>query len=313
VSGPIIAIENCAVTYLAGPAWSRRSVAAVRGVSLTIDAGETVGLVGESGSGKTTVGRLCLGLVRPSRGDVRFAGAPLGRKGGRIPGQLSVVLQHPDWALNPRLRAGVSVAEPLAILGAGTRQARAGRVAEMLELVGLDARFADRYPHELSGGQRQRIAIARALITDPRLVVFDEAVSALDVSVQAQVLNLIKELQASKGFAALFIAHDMAATRYISHRIAVMYAGVLMEIAPVHRFYSRPQHPYSRALRVTIAEWDRKAFEFRGTPGDAETQGCVLSGRCPWAIQRCREQRPELRTVNDGLSACHRAEEVAAA
>ncbi len=312
MSEPTIAIDGCAVTYHAGPAWSRRHIDAVREMSLSIDAGETVGLVGESGSGKTTVGRLCLGLVRPSCGEVRFAGAPLVRGRGRVRGQLSVVLQHPDWALNPRLKCGVSVAEPLSILGAAPAE-RAGRVAEMLELVGLDPGFAARYPHELSGGQRQRIAIARALITEPRLVVFDEAVSALDVSVQAQVLNLIKELQASKGFAALFIAHDMAATRYVSHRIAVMYAGELMELAPAHRFYTSPQHPYSRALRVTIAEWDRKAFELRGTPGGEETGGCALSGRCPWVIERCRDQRPSLRVVNDGLSACHRAEEVAAA
>ena len=313
MSAPTIAVAGCAVTYQTGPAWSRRRIEAVRDVSVSIDAGETVGLVGESGSGKTTVGRLCLGLVRPSRGEVRFAGAPLGRGRRRIRGQLSVVLQHPDWALNPRLRSGVSVAEPLSILGAGSPAERAGRVAEMLELVGLDPGFASRYPHELSGGQRQRVAIARALITEPRLVVFDEAVSALDVSVQAQVLNLIKELQASKGFAALFIAHDMAATRYVSHRIAVMYAGALVEIAPAARFYGRPQHPYSRALRVTIAEWDRAAFELRGGPGDGGGVGCALSGRCPWAVDRCRDQRPDLRAVNDGLSACHRAEEVAAA
>ena len=157
------------------------------------------------------------------------------------------------------------------------------------------------------------MAIARALITEPRLVVFDEAVSALDVSVQAQVLNLIKELQTSKGFAALFIAHDMAATRYVSHRIAVMYAGALMEVARAHRFYDRPQHPYSRALRVTIAEGDREAFELHGAPGAAEAQGCTLSARCPWAVERCHDERPRLRAVNDGLSACHRAEEVAAA
>ena len=310
---PIIDVADCAVTYQTGPAWSGRRIEAVRSVSLAIDAGETVGLVGESGSGKTTVGRLCLGLVRPSHGEVRFAGAPLVRGRGRFRGQLSVVLQHPDWALNPRLKSGVSVAEPLSILGAGSAAERAGQVAEMLELVGLDPGFAGRYPHELSGGQRQRMAIARALITEPRLVVFDEAVSALDVSVQAQVLNLIKELQASKGFAALFIAHDMAATRYVSHRIAVMYAGELVEIAPAHRFYTSPQHPYSRALRVTIAEWDREAFELRGTPGEGGGQGCALSGRCPWAEDRCLDQRPLLRAVNDGLSACHRAEEVAVA
>ncbi len=195
---PVIDIAGCAVTYQAGPAWSRRSIEAVRDVSLAIESGETVGLVGESGSGKTTVGRLCLGLVRASRGEARFAGAPLVRGRGRIRGQLSVVLQHPDWALNPRLKSGVSVAEPLSILGVGSPAERVGQVAEMLTLVGLDPGFAGRYPHELSGGQRQRMAIARALITEPRLVVFDEAVSALDVSVQTQVLNLIKDAAAGR-------------------------------------------------------------------------------------------------------------------
>jgi oligopeptide/dipeptide ABC transporter ATP-binding protein len=183
----------------------------------------------------------------------------------------------------------------------------------MLDLVGLDRSLARRYPHELSGGQRQRLAIARALVTDPQFVVFDEAVSALDVSVQSQVLNLIKDLQARKGFASLFISHDLAATRYVSHRIAVMYAGEILEIAPAALFYARPQHPYSRALRLPIAELDRARFGLRTAPDLVPSAGCPLSPRCPWAIDLCCSTKPALRPVGEGLSACHRAEEISIA
>ena len=309
----VTTLEHAGVTYRGNALWGGRGGDAVGEVSLTIREGETLGLVGESGSGKTTVGRLCLGLVRPTRGRVLFEGAPISGARRNFRGKLSVVLQHPDWALNPRLKVATSIVEPLAILGVASASEQREKAGRILERVGLDQSLASRYPHELSGGQRQRVAIARALITNPRLVVFDEAVSALDVSVQAQVLNLIKDLQASSGFAALFISHDVAATRYVSHRIAVMYAGALMELAPAARFYAKPQHPYSRALRVSIAEEDRGAFELGSLQEVARPDGCPLSVRCPWAIERCHTVRPELRSLNDGLSACHRAEEVAAA
>ena len=309
----VIALEDAGVTYRGNAIWGNSDIHAVSGVSLTIRAGETLGLVGESGSGKTTVGRLCLGLVRPTRGRVVFEDAPIAGARRNLRGKLSVVLQHPDWALNPRLRVATSVVEPLSVLGVASVSEQQAKARQILERVGLDESLASRYPHELSGGQRQRVAIARALITNPRLVVFDEAVSALDVSVQAQVLNLIKDLQYKSGFAALFISHDVAATRYVSHRIAVMYSGVLMELAPAVRFYGKPQHPYSRALRVSIAEEDRRGFELGGLQEATPAGGCPLSLRCPWAIEKCRAERPELRFINDGLSACHRAEEVAAA
>ncbi|HUR89283.1 MAG TPA: ATP-binding cassette domain-containing protein [Ramlibacter sp.] len=247
----IISLTDLAVTYRTGPVWNRVAVPAVNGVTLQIAAGETVGLVGESGSGKTTLGRVMLGLVRPSAGKFLFQQRPF-HTGLRRAGALSVVFQHPEWALNPRLRCASSIAEPLHIQQVGDRAERHEQVAAMLAQVGLDPALATRFPGELSGGQRQRMAIARALITHPRFIVFDEAVSALDVSIQAQILNLIRDLQAQHGFAALFISHDLAATRYISHRIAVMRAGAFVEVAPAAQFYGTPDHPYSRSLREAI-------------------------------------------------------------
>ena len=179
-------------------------------------------------------------------------GSPFDGHRGRLRGRLQIVGQHPEWALNPRLRVGTSVAEPMAIMGIGTRAQHLTRVGEMLELVGLEPSLAKRFPHQLSGGQRQRVAIARSLITNPSFVVFDEVVSALDMSVQAQILNLIKDIQAAHGFAALFISHDLASVRYVAHRVAVMLNGDILEIAPSERFYGRPEHPYSRELQAAI-------------------------------------------------------------
>lgn len=187
-----------------------------------------------------------MGLAKPSQGSVAFEGEVFGRLRTRR-GQLAVVLQFPEWALNPRLRCGRSVEEPLVVAGVAADHRRR-RVAAMLEAVGLEASIAERLPGQLSGGQRQRVAIARALVTEPRFIVFDEAVSALDVSVQAQVLNLIRDLQGQHGFGAMFISHDVAATRYLCHRIAVMKEGEIVEIGPRERFYAEPEHEYSRTL-----------------------------------------------------------------
>jgi ABC-type glutathione transport system ATPase component len=241
---PVVSLSEVRVTYHGG--FGRLGFDAVKSASLEIAAGETLGLVGESGSGKSTLGNACLGLVRPSRGEVLFCGEPFGRLSKRR-GQLSLVPQFPEWALNPRIRCGRSVEEPLVVRGDHSSE-RGRRVEAMLESVGLDGRCAERLPGQLSGGQRQRVAIARALITEPRFIVFDEAVSALDVSVQAQVLNLILDLQTQHGFGALFISHDLAATRYLSRRIAVMREGEIVEIGPCDQFYDRPVHPYSRDL-----------------------------------------------------------------
>ncbi len=249
---PVASLRDVRVTYRTGHGRHRRIVNALNGVSVEVAAGRTLGLVGESGSGKTTLGRVLLGLVRPAGGAVEFAGTPLTRR--RVKGRLQVVLQNPDHSLNPFLPVWRSVAEPLAV----TRSPRASRraaVSEMLTLVGLDPSLADRHPHELSGGQRQRVAVARAIITRPDLIVFDEAVTALDVSVQTQILNLIGDLQSEWDFAALFISHDIAAVRYIAHDIAVAYRGKLVETGPAAAFYptaGADHHPYTRQLLAAL-------------------------------------------------------------
>ncbi|MCH1881807.1 ABC transporter ATP-binding protein [Agrococcus sp. ARC_14] len=222
-----------------------RTVHALREVSLAVEEGQTLGLVGESGSGKSTAAAVALGLRAPDGGEVRFAGEPLRRR--RTAGEMQAVLQHPMWALNPRMTVAASIAEPLAVRTRDRTEVRR-RVAELLEQVSLEPAIADRRPHELSGGQRQRVAIARALITRPRFIVFDEAVSALDVSVQAQVLQLVRRLQAEHGFGALFISHDLAVVRYVADRICVMRAGEVVEDAPTDAFVAGPAHPYSRSL-----------------------------------------------------------------
>jgi ABC-type glutathione transport system ATPase component len=220
----------------------------MRSVSLEVRPGETLGLVGESGSGKTTTGMTALGLRRPTTGIVRLHGAAFPKKRRRLTGRIQAVLQHPQWSLNPRMRIAESVAEPLVILGGTGRAETADQVSRLLADVGLEPSLGRRYPHELSGGQRQRVSIARALITRPEFIVFDEPVSALDVSVQAQILNLVRDLQAQFEFGALFISHDLAAVRYVADRIAVMRHGEVVEVAETDVFYSNPRHEYSRQL-----------------------------------------------------------------
>jgi len=246
MSEATVAFDKVSLVYRGGPVWNRREVSAVRNVSLTIGQGEVLGLVGESGSGKSSLGRLALGLASPSSGTVLLEGRAVeGRRSLR--GRASVVLQQPEWALNPRLTIATSVGEPLAVLGVSHGE-RAERVSSALLQVGLDPGMLRRYPHELSGGQRQRASIARALVTDARFIVFDEAVSALDVSVQVQILNLIKSIRSARDFSAIFISHDLAATRYVSDRIAVMRDGEIVEVGATDRFYEQPLHPYSREL-----------------------------------------------------------------
>jgi ABC-type glutathione transport system ATPase component len=225
----ILELDEVTVTFTSGPPWRRRRVDAMRDVSFQLADGEILGLVGESGSGKTTTSMVALGLLAPTSGTVRFEGRPFPKRRRDLAGRMQAVLQHPQWSLNPRMRVGQCVAEPLAVLGGTPRAELARRAEESLDQVGLEASFARRYPHELSGGQRQRVSIARALITRPPFVVFDEAVSALDVSVQAQILNLVKDLRAEIPFAALFISHDLAAVKYTADRTVVMRHGQIVE------------------------------------------------------------------------------------
>lgn len=244
---PVLELDDVGVTFTSGFGAGRREVRAMSQVSLSVAPGETLGLVGESGSGKTTTASVVLGLQKPDTGTVRFQGASLSRSLRSRAGRVQAVLQHPRWALDPRSSVLSSVLEPLLVHERRTPDIET-RALSMLDQVGLPASFAARRPHQLSGGQLQRVSIARALVTHPAFIVFDEAVSALDVSVQAQILNLIQDLQAEHRFAALFISHDLAAVRYISHHVAVMRAGEIVEHAPTEVFYDLPQHPYSRQL-----------------------------------------------------------------
>ena len=243
----VIRLEDATTIFTSGWGRGRRVLEAMKDVTFAVSEGETLGLVGESGSGKSTTGSVALGLREPTSGTVSFLGKPFGKRSERR-GLLQTVPQNPHWSLNPRMVVGYSVAEPLAALDGSSLRSHTEVVERMLHAVRLAPSLAERYPHELSGGQRQRIAIARALVTNPRFIVFDEAVSALDVSVQAQILNLIRDLQAEHHFGALFISHDLAAVRYVAHRIAVMQLGCIVELAETSRFYETPEHPYSRQL-----------------------------------------------------------------
>ena len=246
-SSPVVELDDVHVSFASGVGSARRRVHAMSGVSFAVSPGETLGLVGESGSGKSTTAAVVLGLQRPDAGTVRFQGAPLARSLRSRAGRIQAVLQHPRWALDPRATVLSSVLEPLLVHERRTSETD-DRALAMLEQVGLESSFAARRPHQLSGGQLQRVSVARALVTNPAFIVFDEAVSALDVSVQAQILNLIQDLQSEHDFASLFISHDLAAVRYISHRVAVMRAGEIVELAPTDVFYDLPSHPYSRQL-----------------------------------------------------------------
>jgi ABC-type oligopeptide transport system ATPase subunit len=301
---PLIEARGVAVDYPAGPVWARRSFTALHPIDLTIEPGEIVGLVGESGSGKSTFGNALIGRIAPSRGAVLWQGKPLATLSRQArAGRFAAVLQHPKWSLNPMLRIGTSVAEPLQAAGRPTVTENKRKVAEALDSVGLPEDFATRFPHELSGGQRQRVSIARALITEPEFVLFDEAVSALDVSVQAQVLNMIRSLQRAKGFSAVFISHDLAATRYVTTRIAVLFAGRLMEETEASAFYEPARHPYSRGLQFASGLIADPSTELSlGQPDDG-WKGCPLVARCPKAHEACMNL-PTLFSHGRGRAAC---------
>jgi oligopeptide transport system ATP-binding protein len=318
---PLLEVRRLKTWFDAGSGVFSRGksyVKAVDDVSFSIGAGEVLGLVGESGSGKTTVGRTILRLIDPTEGEIIFKGGDIAAVPQsalrRYRREAQPIFQDPFASLNPRMRVEEIVAEPLIVHGIGSGRAdRRARVAEILRLVGLSAEHMGRYPHEFSGGQRQRIGIARALAAGPEFIVADEPVSALDVSIQAQVVNLLHDLKRRLGLTLLFIAHDLAVVEYISDRIVVMYLGRVMESAPARELCRAPKHPYTEALlsAVPVPDPDRKGKRIV-LQGDIPSpinppSGCVFRTRCPYAIAACAERVPEPREVAPGhVKACIR-------
>lgn len=297
-------------------------VRAVDGISFTINSGETLGLVGESGCGKSTAGKVILGLLKPTSGELLLNGQRIENHSQKqmreVRRNLQVVFQDPYSSLNPRMTVADIVAEPLFNFRMGNASERSQRMLKLLDQVGLPKEAAHRYPYEFSGGQRQRIGIARALAPNPKVIICDEPVSALDVSVQAQIINLLMDLQEELGLSYLFVAHDLAVVEHISHRVAVMYLGKIVEIADKRSLFGSPQHPYTEALLSAVPRPEPHRTSTRIVlKGDVPSpisppSGCRFHTRCPYAFDRCREEEPLLREVAPNhLAACHLREGLA--
>ncbi len=321
MNAPLLEADGLTKQFFVGGRFSaggRRRLVAVDGVSLAVMPGETLGLVGESGCGKSTLARCLVRLLEPSAGRLRFDGRDITALSQRalrpLRPQFQMVFQDPYASLNPRRRVGELIAEPLVVHGTHDAAARRARVLELASLVGLLPEQMERFPHEFSGGQRQRIGIARALALNPRLVIADEPVSALDVSIQAQVLNLLADLQERLGLTLLFIAHDLSVVRQVSTRTAVMVLGGIVEIGPTDALYAAPAHPYTAALIGAVPRphgaGERARVLLQGDPPSPldPPAGCRFHPRCPAATERCRTERPLLRAVEAGSArqvACH--------
>jgi oligopeptide transport system ATP-binding protein len=319
---PLLHVENLKMHFpiTKGIIFQRQvgAVKAVDGVSFDLYPGETLGLVGESGCGKSTTGRAILQLYRPTDGEVIFEGTDLTKIKGeqlrKMRRRMQMIFQDPYASLNPRMTVGSIVSEPLEVHGIGkNRKERQERVQELLKIVGLNPYFVNRYPHEFSGGQRQRIGVARALAVNPTFIVADEPISALDVSIQAQVINLLEDLQRDLGLTYLFIAHDLSVVRHISNRIAVMYLGKIVELADRDALYENPMHPYTQALLSAVPipdpviEHQRQRIILEGdVPSPINPpHGCNFNTRCPRVMDICREKEPEFKDYGDGhYAAC---------
>ncbi|WP_375001517.1 ABC transporter ATP-binding protein [Aeromicrobium sp. CTD01-1L150] len=309
---PILRLDDVVKHF--GGRRGRPPVRAVDGVSLSVGRGQTVGLVGESGSGKSTLGRLALRLLEPTTGTVTFDGSDISRlrrrELARLRCRMQLVFQDPLSSFSPRMTIKEVLTEPMTVHGIGTPKTRLARCRELLDLVGLPSHALERYPHQFSGGQAQRIGIARALTTDPDLIVCDEAVSALDVSVQAQILNLLREVQRELGLSYLFIAHDLNVVRYMSDHISVMYLGQVVESGPADALMDSAMHPYTQALVESVPSLDQRGELRAPLVGEIPSPtrppaGCRFHTRCPRRFEPCDQAAPELLQIGERSAACH--------